>query len=323
MNNQLFYSVVIPLYNEEGNVKALISAVDQVLSDYRYELILVDDASTDRTRRIIEELAHPRTVLIAFKKNYGQSSALMAGIDYARGDYIITLDGDLQNDPADIPMMVDMLEGGDYDLVVGRRHKRKDNFLRTLPSRVANAIIRYTTQLQIKDHGCALKVFTRETAKGLRLYGEQHRFITLLAHFDGARITEVDVRHHARRAGVSKYGMGRTFKVINDLLLLLFTQRYLQKPIYLFGNLGLVTFLLGGIINIYLLIDKLMGNEIGGRPLLILGVLLVFVGIQFFTIGILVDLQMKTYYETQDKRPFNIRQISTFSELEKGMEQPG
>src|SRR5690606_13937186 len=135
--------------------------------------------------------------------------------------------------------------------------------------------------------------------------------------------TEVDVRHHARRAGVSKYGMGRTFKVINDLLLLLFTQRYLQKPIYLFGNLGLVTFLLGGIINIYLLIDKLMGNEIGGRPLLILGVLLVFVGIQFFTIGILVDLQMKTYYETQDKRPFNIRQISTFSELEKGMEQPG
>ncbi|WP_419870038.1 glycosyltransferase family 2 protein [Chryseobacterium sp. CT-SW4] len=312
MNSDKFYSVVVPLYNEEENAPLLITAIEKVLQGYKYELILVDDFSTDRTVKVIKDIAAPHVVLIELKKNYGQSSALMAGIDYATGDYIITMDGDMQNDPTDIPMMVDKMDDGDYDLVIGKRQKRQDNLLRTFPSKVANFIIRRTTKLNVKDHGCALKVFTKETAKNLDLYGESHRFITLHAHINGARIAEVPVKHHARQFGVSKYGIGRTTKVINDLLLLLFNQKYLQKPIYLFGNIGILAFVLGMVINIYLLIVKLLGHQIGGRPLLILGILLVFVGIQFFTTGIIIDLLMKTYYESQKKRPFNIRKISTF-----------
>lgn len=312
MNPDKFYSVVVPLYNEEDNVPLLVPAVDFALHGLSYELILIDDFSNDRTAQVVKSLAHPNVVLIELKKNYGQSSALMAGIDQAKGDYIITMDGDMQNDPSDIPMMVDILEQGGWDLVIGRREKRQDNLLRTFPSRVANFIIRRTTRLNVKDHGCALKVFTAETAKALDLYGESHRFITLHAHMNGARITEVPVKHHPRQFGVSKYGIGRTTKVINDLLLLLFNQKYLQKPIYLFGNIGLISFTIGILINIYLLIIKMMGEQIGGRPLLILGILLVVVGLQFFTTGIIVDLLMKTYYESQHKRPFNIRKVTTF-----------
>ncbi len=306
------YSVVVPLYNEEENAPILIEAIDHVLKNYQYELILVDDFSTDRTVKVVKDMHHPHVVLIELKKNYGQSSALMAGIDYAKGDYIITMDGDMQNDPSDIPMMVEKMDSGDYDLVVGQRQKRQDNLLRTFPSKVANFIIRRTTKLNVKDHGCALKVFNKETAKQLDLYGESHRFITLHAHMNGARIAEVPVKHHARKFGVSKYGIGRTTKVINDLLLLLFNQKYLQKPIYFFGNIGILAFALGMLVNLYLLIVKLMGQSIGGRPLLILGILLIFVGIQFFTTGIIIDLLMKTYYESQKKRPFNIRKITAF-----------
>lgn len=312
MDGNKFYSVVVPLYNEAENAPLLISAVANALQNFHYELILINDFSTDNTVKVVKDLAAPNVVLIELKKNYGQSSALMAGIDYATGDYIITMDGDMQNDPSDIAMMVDKMDAGDYDLVVGQRQKRQDNLLRTFPSKVANFIIRRTTKLNIKDHGCALKIFTKESAKELDLYGESHRFITLHAHMNGARIAEVPVKHHARQFGVSKYGIGRTTKVINDLILLLFNQKYLQKPIYLFGNLGIIIFSVGMLINLYLLISKMMGSEIGGRPLLILGILLVFVGIQFFTTGIIVDLLMKTYYESQKKRPFNIRKISSF-----------
>ncbi len=312
MNPDKFYSVVVPLYNEEENAPLLIKAVDDALKNYRYELVLVDDFSTDKTVKVIKDLVHPNVVLIELKKNYGQSSALMAGIDYATGDYVITMDGDMQNDPSDIPMMLEKMDEGDYDLVIGKRQKRQDNLIRTFPSKVANFIIRRTTKLNVKDHGCALKVFNTETAKQLDLYGESHRFITLHAHLNGARIAEVPVKHHARQFGVSKYGIGRTTKVVNDLLLLLFNQKYLQKPIYFFGNIGLGIFILGILINVYLLVLKLMGSQIGGRPLLILGILLIFVGIQFFTTGIIVDLLMKTYYESQSKRPFNIRKITSF-----------
>lgn len=312
MDASQFYSVVVPLYNEAENAPLLIQAVHDALKNYPYELILIDDFSTDETVKVVEDLAAPNVVLIELKKNYGQSSALMAGIDFASGDYIITMDGDMQNDPSDIPMMIEKLNSGGYDLVVGQRQKRQDNLLRTFPSKVANFIIRTTTKLNVKDHGCALKVFTKDTAKELDLYGESHRFITLHAHMNGARIAEVPVKHHSRKFGVSKYGIGRTTKVINDLLLLLFNQKYLQKPIYLFGNIGILIFGLGMLINFYLLVLKIMGNSIGGRPLLILGILLVFVGIQFFTTGIIIDLLMKTYYESQKKRPFNIRKISSF-----------
>ena len=312
MDQNKFYSLVIPMYNEEGNAGLLIDKIRNAMTGFRYELILIDDASSDGTVKEIKEKNDPNVVLIELKKNYGQSSAMMAGFDYASGDYVITLDGDLQNDPTDIPAMVELLENGNYDLVVGKRQKRKDSSIRTIPSKIANFIIKKTTKLNISDQGCALKVFTKDTAKELNLYGENHRFISLMAHLNGAKIAEMPVKHHARQFGVSKYGMNRTFKVINDLLLVLFNQKYLSKPIYLFGNIGLITFSIGVLINIYLLIVKILGYDIGGRPLLILGVLLIFIGIQFFTTGIIIDMLMKTYYESQDKRPFNIRNITDF-----------
>ncbi len=307
----MLLSIIVPLYNEEENVQLLTDAIENALKGYPYEIIYIDDFSTDNTRNAVKKLKNDHVVLIEMKKNYGQSSALQAGIDYARGDYIITMDGDLQNDPSDIPMMLEKLQREDWDVVTGIRDKRKDSLIRTFPSKVANFIIRKTTKLDIQDHGCALKVFTRETAKELNLYGELHRFITLLAHSNGARISEVKVKHHPRRFGESKYGLGRTTKVVNDLLLILFQQKYLQKPIYLFGNIGLFLFASGGVIGIYLLIEKILGHDIGTRPLLSLAILLILVGIQLFTIGIVIDLLMKTYYESQDKKPYYIRKITT------------
>jgi len=308
--NQSLLSIIIPVYNEEGNINLLTKAIEDALKGYHYEIIYIDDFSTDKTRQEVKEMKNPAVVLIEMKKNYGQSSALQAGIDYARGEYIITMDGDLQNDPSDIPMMLDLLIKEDWDVVTGIRDKRKDSLIRTFPSKIANSIIRKTTKLDIKDHGCALKVFTRETAKELNLYGELHRFITLLAHINGARITDVKVKHHSRKFGVSKYGLGRTTKVVNDLILILFQRKYLQKPIYLFGNIGIFLFTIGVFINIYLLIIKILGHDIGNRPLLILGILLILVGIQLFTIGIVTDLLMRTYYESQNKKPYYIRKIT-------------
>lgn len=312
-----FLSIVIPVYNEAGNVGLLTDSIENGLKGYKYEIVYIDDYSTDATRQEIKDLDNPNVVLIELKRNYGQSSALAAGIDYAKGDYIVTMDGDMQNDPADIPKMLELAIKEDWDLVTGVRQKRKDSFIKTLPSKIANYIIRKSTKLYITDAGCALKVMTAETAKSIPLYGELHRFIALNAHIDGARITEVPVKHYARRFGVSKYGLGRTFKVINDLLLILFQRKYLQKPLYLFGNLGMIFFSIGILINIYLLIVKFMGNDIGTRPLLFLGILLILVGIQFFTIGIVTDLLMRTYYESQNKTPYKVRQIRTFSNEKK------
>ncbi len=311
MNTTDLLSIVIPVYDEQDNVVLLTEAIEAALVGYRYEIIFIDDFSMDNTRNVVKNMKNPKVVLIEMKKNYGQSSATMAGIDYAKGDYIITMDGDLQNDPSDIPKMLEILKSGDWDLVTGIRKKRQDSLIRTFPSKIANLIIRRATKLKITDQGCALKVFTRETAKDLNLYGEFHRFIAVLAHLNGAKITEVDVKHHSRKYGVSKYGLGRTFKVLNDLFLLIFQRKYMQKPIYLFGNMGYFFFFAGVLINIYLLIVKLLGNDIGNRPLLILGVLFILVGIQLFTIGIVTDLLMRTYYESQNKKPYFIRKITT------------
>lgn len=303
-------SIVIPVYNEEENVELLSEEVEAALSAYPYELILVDDGSQDATAEKIKALENKKIILIELKKNYGQSLALAAGIDFARGDYIITLDGDLQNDPSDIPMMLQKIEEGDYDVVTGIRVKRQDSFLKTIPSKIANSIVRKATKMDIKDNGCALKVFNRETAKDLNLYGEMHRFINLLAFLNGARIAQVPVKHHSRQFGQSKYGLGQTFKVINDLILIIFLRKYLQRPIHLFGNAGLISLGLGGIVMFYLAIVKFgLGEDIGTRPLLILGVLLLLAGIQLITMGIVVDLLMKTYYESQDMRPYRIRKI--------------
>lgn len=303
-------SIVVPVYNEEENVALLVARLDGALQSKDYEIILVDDGSTDNTRQEIKKLNNPNVALIELKKNYGQSLALASGIDFSTGDYIITMDGDLQNDPDDILMMLHKAKTEDWDVVTGIRQKRKDNLVRTFPSKIANWIIRRSTHLDIQDHGCALKVFNKETAKELNLYGEMHRYITLLAFLNGARITEVKVKHHQRQFGKSKYGLGRTTKVINDLILLLFQRKYLQKPIHLFGNIGLLSFAAGSIMLIYLLVSKFgFGEDIGNRPLLILGILLMFVGVQFFTTGFIIDLQMRTYFESQQKRPYKIRKI--------------
>ena len=312
MHRSKSLSIVVPIYNEEGNISLLTDAIETGLKGYPYEIIYVDDFSSDNSRKEIKSLKNSNVVLIELKRNYGQSSALAAGIEYAKGDYIVTMDGDMQNDPSDIHKMLVLAINEDWDLVTGIRQKRKDNFVRTLPSKIANFIIRKATNLHITDAGCALKVMTSETAKGIPLYGELHRFIALNAHIDGARITEIPVKHHARKYGVSKYGLGRTFKVVNDLFLIIFQRKYLQKPLYLFGNIGMLFFGIGVLINLYLIAVKLMGNDIGTRPLLILGVLLILVGIQFFTIGIVTDLLMRTYYESQKKTPYNIRKINTF-----------
>lgn len=304
-------SVVIPLYNEEENIALLVGRIQSALVGKDFEIILVDDGSTDQTRQEIKKLNNPNLVLVELKKNYGQSLALAAGIDYASGDYIVTMDGDLQNDPDDILKMYEKAKNEDWDLVTGIREDRKDSLLRTLPSRVANWIIRKSTQLNIKDHGCALKVFSSEAAKELNLYGEMHRYISLLAHLNGARIAEIKVKHHHRKFGKSKYGLGRTTKVVNDLILLLFQRKYLQKPIHLFGNIGILSFVIGGLIMIYLMVVKFgLGEDIGNRPLLILGIMLLFVGVQFFTTGIIIDLQMRTYFESQRMRPYKIRKIT-------------
>jgi glycosyltransferase involved in cell wall biosynthesis len=298
------------VYNEEENVALLTGQIESALKEYTFEIIYIDDFSTDGTVVAVKKMDNKNVHLIELKRNFGQSLALAAGIDYASGEFIITMDGDMQNDPTDIPMMLQKSIDEELDLVTGIRAKRKDSFVKKIPSKIANFIIRKTTRLNIKDQGCALKVFTKETAKELNLYGEMHRFIALLAFLNGARIQEVPVKHHPRKFGVSKYGLGRTIKVINDILLILFQRNYLQKPLYLFGNIGLFLFGLGGVINIYLLIEKIQGHDIWGRPLLILGVLFVLMGVQLFTVGIIIDLQMRTYYETQKQRPYKIRKIS-------------
>lgn len=304
-------SIVVPLYNEQDNVVLLTEKIHESLKGYSYEIIYVDDFSTDDTRKVVKAMNDDQVHLIELKKNYGQSLALAAGIDYAKGEYIITMDGDLQNDPSDIPSMLNYAVTDEYDVVTGIRQKRKDSLVKKIPSKIANFMVRRVTKLDIKDNGCALKVFTKDIAKGLNLYGEMHRFITLLAHLEGGQIKQVPVKHHARHAGVSKYGLERVFKVVADMMLLLFIRKYFQRPIHLFGIFGVLLIILGVFINMYLLIVKLgFGEDIGNRPLLIFGMMFILGGIQLFTIGIVMELLIRTYYESQQKRPYRVKKIS-------------
>lgn len=303
-------SVVICVYNEEENIVPLYSQIQMALTGIKNEVIFVDDGSTDRTVSNILKLKGDNIVLVRLKRNYGQSSALAAGIEIANGHYIATIDGDLQNDPADIPSMLEKAICEDWDMVAGIRVNRKDGFfLRKFPSMLANQFIRYTTKVKMKDYGCTLKVFKSELAKSIGLYGELHRFIPVLASNEGAAITQMNVNHRSRKYGKSKYGLGRTLKVISDLMLMLFLKKYMQKPIHLFGTTGLLLFLSGGIINMYLLILKLMGHDIWGKPIMILGVLLILTGIQLITFGLLSEVNMRTYYESQNKKPYKINYI--------------
>lgn len=308
-------SIIIPVFNEEGNIFELFKRIFQALerTRYSYEAILVNDGSSDKTWKNFSSIIPPddtRVIGIDMMGNYGQSSALAAGIELAKGKYIVTMDGDLQNDPDDIPRMLKKIIVDDWDLVAGVRIRRKDDFLsRKLPSAIANFIIRTTTGVRLHDYGCTLKVFKNEIAKDLDLHGELHRFIPVLAYLQGARITEMQVKHHPRTSGKSKYGFGRTLKVISDLMLMIFFKKYAQKPMHLFGALGFVIFLVGLGIDFYLLALKIMGNEIWGKPILLLGILLTLAGIQFINTGIIVEILMRTYYESQNKKHYRIRKI--------------
>lgn len=303
-------SIIITVLNEEENVKPLILAIRNAMIGFDFEIIFVDDGSTDLTLTNILENKSEDVVVVEFSKNFGQSLALMAGIHQAKGNLLVTLDGDLQNDPSDIPVLIEKLKAGGYDMVIGNRRNRKDGWwLRKFPSYIANFIIRNLSGVHLKDYGCALKVFTRDLGISLGLYGELHRFIPVLAVLEGAKIVQVDVKHHHRLYGKSKYGLSRIFRVVSDLILMLFYKKYSQKPMHLFGTSGLLLLFVGFVINLYLLIIKIQGNDIWGKPLLILGLLLIISGFQFLTIGIIVEIQMRTYFESQDKKPYRVRNI--------------
>jgi len=303
-------SVVVSVYNEEDNVIPLCEKEYEALEGIDYELILVDDGSSDKTVENIKKVANDRTKLLIFNKNYGQSTAMQAGIDAAQGEYIVTMDGDLQNDPADIPSMMAKLEESGMDVVAGVRANRKDGFvLRKFPSKIANWIIRNTTDVRLSDYGCSLRIYKADIAKNLGLYGELHRFIPVLAKLQGAKMTEVDVNHHARIHGESKYGINRTFKVMADLILMIFFQKYLRRPMHLFGGVGIITLGLGFLIDLYLVIYKFVtGADIWGRPLLLLGSIMILAGLQFITVGIIAELVMRTYYESQNKTVYRLKE---------------
>lgn len=303
-------SLVITLFNEEQNIKPLLESIRTALKGFDYEVILVDDGSTDETVAEVKKWADEHVKLIILAKNFGQTTAMSAGIDVASGKYIVTMDGDLQNDPSDIPMMLEKLKREGWDVVAGRRKNRQDGFvLRKVPSKIANFLIRHLTNVHLNDYGCTLKIFKRNIAKNLGLYGQLHRFIPVLVQMQGGRMVEVDVKHHARRFGKSKYGLGRTTKVMSDLLLMIFLQKYLQRPIHLFGLIGFLSLFVGVAINLYLLILKILGEDIWGRPLLILGATLLLAGIQFLLFGIMAELLMRVYFESQHKKTYYVREI--------------
>lgn len=307
-------SIVVPVMNEQDNIKPMIDTIKSSIKDISYEIIFVDDGSKDNTINEIKKYGDENIKLVIFSRNFGQTSAMAAGIEVACGEYIATIDGDLQNDPSDIQMMIEKMENEGLDVVAGRRLRRQDGMiLRKIPSKIANWLIRKLTKAdEINDYGCTLKVFKNDIAKRLGLYGELHRFIPVLAKLNGAKICEVDVKHHARVHGVSKYGIGRTFKVASDLLLMVFFLKYQQKPMHLFGGIGIPMFLIGFLIDFYLLITKLFGADIGTRPLFFVGNLLILGGIQMITTGFIAELIMRTYFESQSKKPYHIKEVVTF-----------
>ena len=312
MSAPLDLSVVVPLYNEEESLPHLVEQLLTALrpSGERFELVLVNDGSNDRTAEVLERLSRdiPELVGVLLRKNYGQTAAMAAGFDVARGEVIVSLDGDLQNDPADIPMLLSKLREG-YDLVSGWRHQRQDAALqRKLPSKIANRLIGRVTGVRLHDYGCSLKAYSRDVLSDMRLYGELHRFLPALAFIEGARITEVKVNHRARQFGSSKYGIDRTFRVLMDLLTVWFMKRFLTRPMYVFGFGGLIAILLSLVASSYLLAVKLMGGDIANRPLLTLAVVLGLAGIQLFCFGLLGELQIRTYHESQDRPIYRIRE---------------
>lgn len=307
-------SIVIPVYNEEGNLRDLHQQLCNVLDkmDKRCEIILVDDGSSDGSDRELKEIAETdhRIKVITFRRNFGQTAAMSAGFDYAEGEVVITLDADLQNDPEDIPRLLEKMSEG-YDIVSGWRRDRKDKTLsRKVPSFLANRLISLTTGVHLRDYGCTLKAYKKEVVKGLNLYGGMHRFIPALASSIGVKVAELPCGHRPRTRGVSKYGIQRTITVTLDLITLKFLLSYSTKPLQIFGLLGMGSSGVGSLILLYLAFCKLILDEsIGGRPLLLLGILLVFIGIQFITMGLLAELIVRTYHESQNKPIYVVKSV--------------
>jgi len=321
MSNQL--SIVVPVYNERENLPLLHQAIRQALADCRYpwEVVLVDDGSTDGSAQVLERLAHedPDHVRVVFlRRNFGQTAAIAAGIDHARGDVIVLLDADLQNDPADIPLLLRKLDEG-YDVVSGWRKDRKDAFLtRTLPSRLANALISWVTGVPLHDYGCTLKAYRREVLQGFRLYGEMHRFIPAYAAAVGARITEVVVQHHPRRFGRSKYGLTRTLKVLLDLFTVKFLLSYFHKPIYLFGGVGLTLILPSTLLLLFLIIRRIFWHVgLLTSPLFQLSLMFIILGFQSLLMGLIAELLVRTYHEAQGKPTYTVRQVLNLPRAEE------
>jgi glycosyltransferase involved in cell wall biosynthesis len=306
-------SVVIPLYNEEENVEVLNEQLTETLSamDCDYEIVYVDDGSTDNTMQLLEAIQKndSHVVVLCLRRNFGQTAAFAAGFDFARGDVVVTMDGDLQNDPKDIPKLVELIR--DYDLVSGWRKKRKDPFLtRRMPSIIANWLISKVTGVGLHDYGCSLKAYRREVIKNLKLYGEMHRFIPAVASWYGVKIAEIETTHHPRMRGKSKYGMSRTIRVLLDLITVKFLQSFSTKPIQFFGPVGVFFGFAGLGISAYLAAAKLFqGIAIGGRPLLLLGALLIIVGIQFIGMGLLGEMIVRVYHESQKKPIYTMKKI--------------
>lgn len=307
-------SIVIPLLNEEESISELHAALHRALEDFgrSYEILIVDDGSTDGSMDLLRGLTakDPHLRVISLRRNFGQTAAFSAGFDYAFGDIIITMDADLQNDPADIPLLVRRMEEG-FDIVSGWRKDRQDRFLdRRLPSILANRLISNVTDVRLHDYGCSLKAYRRDALQQVRLYGEMHRFIPALVSQVGARVTEVPVNHRARQFGSSKYGIGRTVRVVLDLLTVWFLGSYATRPLHVFGGLGLSFTGLGILIGFYLSFVKLfLGEDIGNRPLLLLAVLLVMVGAQLITMGLIAEMIIRTYHESQHKPIYSIREV--------------
>ena len=313
--SQIDISIVIPIYNEAENLPNLVARVGEAIlpTGRSFELICVDDGSRDQSARILQQLAQatpwlqPRYLM----RNYGQTAALQAGFDAVRGRYVVTLDGDLQNDPLDIPALIDRLESdANIDMISGWRKDRQDKAMsRKLPSKLANRLISWATGVTLNDYGCALKAYRVEIIQRIRLYGELHRFIPILAAEAGARIIEIPVRHHARTAGVSKYGIDRTFRVILDLLLMKFLLRYLHRPLHAFGGVGLGLLTPGLLALGWLLIQKILGADIGGRPLLMAGVTLSLMGVQLIGLGLLGEILIRVYHEPEGRAQYRLREL--------------
>ncbi len=313
-DSKLELSVVVPIYNEAQSIPQLVKAIASCLQENQlnYEIICIDDGSRDGSTDVLSQLASTRDDLkvIILRRNYGQTPAMAAGFNYAQGKIIVTLDGDLQNDPGDIPELLEKLNEG-YDLVNGWRQQRQDDALtRLLPSKIANWLIGKITGVKLHDYGCSLKAYRGELVADMNLYGELHRFLPVLAYIEGGRITEIPVRHHPRRYGKSKYGLDRTFRVSMDLLTVLFMKKFLTRPMHVFGFFGLGAMTIGIILGLYLTFVKIvLGLDIGDRPLLILAVLLIVTGVQLFSFGLLAELLMRTYHESQNRPIYRVREV--------------